>query len=109
MAGDFNCIKSSQKKQGGRAFVDEVDLSEFQEFIEKNRLVDLGFVGPHSTWCNNRQGGASVWERIDRAFARVYWIQMHRRYQVLHLPRIVSDHRPMLVTTKVSPSYRSPF
>lgn len=53
VAGDFNCIKSSQEKQGGRPFVDGMDSWEFQDFIEKNGLVDLGLVGPQFTWYNN--------------------------------------------------------
>lgn len=35
--------------------------------------MDLGFARPYFTWCDNRQGGARVWERIDRVFARVDW------------------------------------
>lgn len=46
VVGDFNCIESSQKKWGARAFVDRVDSMKFRGFIKRNRLVDLGFVGP---------------------------------------------------------------
>lgn len=45
MVGYSNYIDSPQDKRGERAFVDGVDSREFQEFIDKNGLVDLSFVG----------------------------------------------------------------
>lgn len=108
MVGDFNCIENTQEKQGGKAFVDGVESREFRRFIEGNGLVDLGFVGLGFTWCNNHHSEVRVWKRIDRAFAGANWIQIHLRHQVLHLSRIASDHRPLLISTKVAPFYRSP-
>lgn len=92
VADDFNYIDNPQEKPAGRAFVDGVESREFQGFMEDNGLVGLGFDGPHFTWCNNHQGGARVWEKIDKNFAGADWIQNYPRYQVLHLPRIASDH-----------------
>lgn len=89
--------------------MDGVNAREFRGFIEGNGLADLDFVGPRFTWYNNYQGGARVWKRIDRIVARADWIQMPSRYQVHHLPRVASDHRPVLITTEISPSYLSPF
>lgn len=71
--------------------------------------MDIGFVGAQSTWCNNHQGGAKVWNRIDRFFASVDWIQMHSRYQVLHLLRIISDHQSVLILFKVYSSHQAHF
>ena len=31
-------------------------------------LMDLGFVGPAFTWCNNQQGRLPLWVRLDREF-----------------------------------------
>lgn len=98
MVGDFNYIDSSQEKRGGRTFMDGAEAKEFREFIEKNDLVDLGFVRPRFTWCNNHHGGTRVWEMIDRTFAGADCIQIHHKHQVLHLSRIASDHRPILIT-----------
>ncbi|XP_038971770.1 uncharacterized protein LOC120104539 [Phoenix dactylifera] len=72
--GDFNCILSQDEKRGGTAFTDRVDRREFRDFVSRNGLVDLGFSGPQFTWCNNQQGNARVWERLDRAFASPDWI-----------------------------------
>ncbi|XP_038985517.1 uncharacterized protein LOC120111723 [Phoenix dactylifera] len=72
-------------------------------------VADLGFSGPQFTWCNNQQGQARVWERLDRAFATPGWVQCFSDYQVRHLPRIASDHCPLLVSTDAVVSFRSPF
>lgn len=47
VAGDFNCINGPQEKRSGRTFMDGVESREFQRFIERNGLVELGFVGPY--------------------------------------------------------------
>ncbi|KAF3951872.1 hypothetical protein CMV_022522 [Castanea mollissima] len=44
--GDFNCILSQLKKQGGRPFASSSD-GGFFGFITNNGLIDLGFQGRH--------------------------------------------------------------
>ncbi|XP_038973680.1 uncharacterized protein LOC120105382 [Phoenix dactylifera] len=109
LAGDFNCIVDPQEKMGGKPFSFERKIREFQDFLMMNGLVDLGFAGPKFTWCNNQQGQARVWERLDRACATAGWIQSFPDYQVRHLPRIASDHCPLLVSTDALAPARSPF
>lgn len=41
---------------------------EFGNFLQSNDSLDLDFVGSCLTWCNNRSGGARVWEIIDKFF-----------------------------------------
>lgn len=50
---------------GGRQYMDSIDSKEFREFIGDIGLIDLDYFGPKFMWCNNRQGAASIWERID--------------------------------------------
>ncbi|XP_038986473.1 uncharacterized protein LOC120111970 [Phoenix dactylifera] len=64
---------------------------------------------PRYTWCNNQQGRARVWERLDRACAIAGWIQSFPDHHVRHLPRIASDHNPLLVSTEAHIPVRSPF
>ncbi|XP_038977767.1 uncharacterized protein LOC120108255 [Phoenix dactylifera] len=109
VVGDFNCILCPDDKRGGRAYSDSVDRREFREFMGRNGLVDLGFSGPRFTWCNNQQGQARVWERIDRAIASADWIQRFPAYQVSHLARIASDHCPLLISTVSGSVHHSPF
>lgn len=66
---DFNCIQQPEEKKGGRPFVEDTGFKEFSQFLQSNGLVDLEFVGPRFTWCNNYSDGARVWERIAIIFA----------------------------------------
>jgi len=36
-------------------------------FIYDSGLIDLGFVGASFIWCNNQNGRARLWERLDHA------------------------------------------
>ncbi len=107
--GDFNCIQSADEKRGGAPFTDRIDRREFRDFVQLNGLVDLGFSGPRFTWCNNQPGGARVWERLDRAFASPDWILRFPTCRVSHLPRIASDHCPLLISTSSVSGHHSPF
>lgn len=71
--------------------------------------MDLGFSGPKFTWYNNQQGSAWVWECIDQAFAIVSRVQCFPNYQVRNLPRIASDHYPIILSIALDISCQSPF
>ncbi|XP_038972705.1 uncharacterized protein LOC120104884 [Phoenix dactylifera] len=109
VVGDFNCILSSGDKRGGAAFTDRVDRREFHDFVSRTGLVDLGYSGPQFTWCNNQLGSARVRERLDRAFASPDWFLLFPTCRVTHLPRIASDHCPLLISTSLGPRHYSPF
>lgn len=109
VAGDFNCIVDPQEKRGGRPFSYEMKVKEFQDFLTSSGLIDLGFSGSRFTWCNNQQGQTRVWERLDRACATAGWIQTFPDHHVSHLPRIASDHNPILVSTDSYFPVHAPF
>ena len=56
IVSDFNCIVSPHEKRGGRQAGDGIESKEFRDFISEASLIDLGYVGPHFTWCNNCHG-----------------------------------------------------
>ncbi|KAA3453419.1 reverse transcriptase [Gossypium australe] len=58
------------------------------------RKIDLRFIGPSYTW---KRGNTS--ERLDRALANDDWISVFAHSLVYHLPRIKSNHRPILLKT----------
>lgn len=60
--GDFNAIRSPWEKQGGKS-IPEQEFTEFIEFINYCRLIDLGYAGPAYTWSNRRQAQFLIWER----------------------------------------------
>lgn len=96
LLGDFNVISSVVEKQGGV----ESDLGaihDFQQCISRNGLIDAGYIGENFTWCNNRQGRARIWERLDRALINLAWQRAFPAMTVHHLPRVISDHLPLLI------------
>ncbi|CAN1152523.1 hypothetical protein LINPERHAP2_LOCUS18799, partial [Linum perenne] len=103
--GDFNAILSAEDKVGGspferrrsKSFIDTVDLC---------RLSDLPFSGPRFTWSCN-----CTLSRIDRALVNAEWIRSMPESSVLHLHKIKSDHRPIVLcpATQVVSSNCKPF
>lgn len=72
---------------------------EFRNFIKHRGLIDMGFVGPAFTWSNGAVVNEPIFERLDRSMCTPDWFFMFQENGVLHLPRISSDHAPILVNT----------
>lgn len=100
LAGDFNIIVDSGEKRGGQN-LDSGAMHDFQNFIHQNGLVDMGFIGDIFTWCNNRRGHARIRERLDRVLGNLEAQDLFPSCTVSHLPRITSDHSPLLVRWEV--------
>jgi hypothetical protein len=96
--GDLNFVLDQTEKQGGRR-VASSSSCPFKKFIDHSGLVDLGFAGNPFTWCNHRQGLASIKERLDRGLASLSWIHLHPEYAITHIPATNSDHHPILLNT----------
>jgi hypothetical protein len=62
-------------------------------------LIDLSFAGNPYTWCNNRQGSATIKERLDKGLASLNWILLHCDYSLLHIPVFNFDHNPISLNT----------
>lgn len=58
VAGDFNAILSSNEHRGGSFHYYAAKFNGFKDFLSRNQLLDLGFLGPSFTWCNGQQGMA---------------------------------------------------
>ncbi|CAL8991457.1 unnamed protein product [Prunus brigantina] len=91
--GDFNDIASADEKcggnldQGGRSFI---------EWIDRNQLVDLGSSGAKFTWCNKRNAEGIIWKRLDRGLCNINWRLLFPEAHLSHLPRVNSDHCPIM-------------
>ncbi|OMO50810.1 reverse transcriptase [Corchorus capsularis] len=94
--GDFNDVLSSNEKLGGSVPNIGRCLS-FSSMILTYGLIDLGFNGSSFTWVNKRKGLARVQERLDRALANSDWRLRFPDAIVQHLPRLHSDHCPILI------------
>jgi hypothetical protein len=75
--GDLNYVLDQSEKLGGRP-VTSSSHCPFKHFIDHFGLVDLGFVG--NPYSNNRQGSASIKERLERGLASLSWILLHPEF-----------------------------
>ncbi|KAL5842636.1 hypothetical protein ACOSQ3_013239 [Xanthoceras sorbifolium] len=92
--GDFNEIVSSEEKRGGRVVFSK---SGFAEWIYRNKMVDIGFIGRKYTWKTNKGVGKEIWVRLDKAICSMDWrVKFSERF-IRHLPRLNSDHCPILL------------
>ena len=110
LLGDFNEVLSSENKFGGRS----INLNralDFKECLDTCSLLDLGFSGPKFTWSNLRQVPDLILERIDRCFANSSWRLLYPEASITHLPRVFSDHCPVLLELSKPPpaSLNRPF
>lgn len=95
VAGDFNEIVSIGQKVGGNS---SFTSTGFAEWIFEQGLVDLGFSGPKFTWVKNSKIANSLKLRLDRFLASTDWKVTFPEAHVKHLPRVLSDHAPLLLS-----------
>lgn len=70
-------------------------------------MIDPGFDGPRYTWEKN-----NLFERLDRMLVNEAWTTTFATTRVTHLPRICSDHGPLLMRCSLTDEPRrggSPF
>ncbi|KAK9939901.1 hypothetical protein M0R45_016581 [Rubus argutus] len=87
--GDFNELYSGADKNFGTM---AGRIGGLKRWVDRNALIDLGFIGSCYTWTNNR-----IKERLDRAFCTSDWRICFPEAFIRHLPRLKSDHCPILL------------
>ena len=95
IGGDFNTILTP----GDRAGSDtnrQAEMVDFAETIEDCRLLDPGFDGSEYTWAKN-----GLLERLGRVLVSEMWARIFEATRVTNLPRVSSDHGPVLVRCKL--------
>ncbi|PKA58228.1 Putative ribonuclease H protein [Apostasia shenzhenica] len=97
IGGDFNVLIDQSEKKGGKPFSTNMESEDFLDFMLSGDLHDLGFTGPAFTWCNNKDYGKRIWERLDRVLGNSSALDLWPGITIKHLPRIASDHCPLLV------------
>ena len=84
VVGDFNIIKYPSPT-----------MFAFSNLIESNSLVDLPLEGASFTWF--RDSGIPSMSRIDRALVSLDWEEHFENISQRVLPRVISDHCPLLL------------
>ncbi|XP_047943003.1 uncharacterized protein LOC125189817 [Salvia hispanica] len=96
IGGDFNTILSP----GDRVGTDtnrQAEMADLAETIEDCRLLDPGFDGAAFTWAKN-----GLFERLDRILVSETWTSSFEATRVTNLPRVSSDHGPILARCKLA-------
>ncbi|KAL4312070.1 hypothetical protein GQ457_01G013210 [Hibiscus cannabinus] len=95
LGGDLNVIGSSDERKWGSLGLSGV-CSHFCDFMLNSGLLDMGFNGPQFTW---RRG--TLFQRLDRCLCNRSWYVHFARSEVFHLPKLGSDHRPIMLDSNV--------
>ncbi|KAA3453480.1 reverse transcriptase [Gossypium australe] len=98
VAGDFNEIMFSFEKQGGQ-LRDPRRMETFRDTLANCGLMDVGFSGTWFTWERGNLSETNIRERLDRGVANEKWLTLFPMGRIQHLPFIISDHCPLLLTT----------
>lgn len=104
VVGDFNSILHRTEHMGGPFTHYDRKARFFCDFVENNNMIDLNYSGPHFTWCNNQLGLAHRWARLDRCLINLVWADFFKINKFMHLPRLISDHSPVLLAYSPSPT-----
>ncbi|XP_042005796.1 uncharacterized protein LOC121754520 [Salvia splendens] len=95
IGGDFNTILSTRDRSVSDTNR-QVEMVDFAEAIEDYRLLDPGFDGSDYSWAKN-----GLMERLDRVLVSEMSTQLFDAIRVTNLPRVASDHGPILVRCRI--------
>ncbi|KAI9072961.1 hypothetical protein K1719_045090 [Acacia pycnantha] len=97
IAGDFNEIKSPLEQKGGGR-INETRCRKFNDWIQNCNLLDIEAGGPFFTWKWPKwEGLERVYKRLDRCLCNAQWQERFNKADVRVLPRIGSDHHPIVI------------
>lgn len=94
--GDFNSITSIDEVSNQETFVAS-RCSRFNEWLENEGMVDIGFSGPTFTWTRGNSVESFKGARLDRAVCSPDWLDTLQGTQVFHVSSSYSDHLPVCV------------
>ena len=105
LVGDFNIIRYPSERFGCESF--SPTMFAFSDFIENNSLVDLPLEGASFTWF--RDSSVPSMLRIDRVLVSLDWVEHYVNVSQWVLPRVLSDHCPLLLEAGVVRRSQSAF
>jgi hypothetical protein len=96
IGGDFNLVRSQREKNNG--VVNFTHTSKFNDWINLWGLIEIKDPSRSYSWSNNQS--SPVMATLDRILASVEWKSKYPLAQVTMLSKGVSDHNPLLITTR---------
>ncbi|CAL1393437.1 unnamed protein product [Linum trigynum] len=98
LTGDFNAIKDPAEQAGPATPSIYRRCKRFSDRISQAELIDLGFSGSRFTWTRGDNPSSYKASRIDRSLFNATWNSVFSSSTVTHLPRLHSDHHPILTS-----------
>lgn len=97
--GDFNAILGAHEKRGGR-LPPIASCEEFRAWSDSCNLTHISTRGAAFTWFNMRGFNDHIELRLDRTICNDDWLAVWDSVACCTLPRIRSDHFPILLVLK---------
>ncbi|XP_031120966.1 uncharacterized protein LOC116024205 [Ipomoea triloba] len=94
--GDYNAVTCMEDVSNPDNFHNH-RCSGMRQWIFKEGLIDIGFLGARFTWTRGRESSTFSGARLDRALCNTPWVMKHPGTKVTHMARICSDHSPLLI------------
>jgi exonuclease III len=95
VGGDFNIIRSPSEKNNSR--YNDTCPFLFNAVINNLDLREIELTRRQYTWANNLQ--TPTYEKLDQILVSTYWEIRYPKVNVRALPRVLSDHTPLLLDT----------
>lgn len=87
---------ASPHEELGGSPINPIRLSLFSDLIIDCNLIHMGFTGPKFTGMDRRANGSIILECLDRSVHNLAEYDLFPNAIILHLPRVRSDHAPIL-------------
>lgn len=103
--GDFNAVRAPEERLGASSFSRQ--MLQFSEWIEESELVDLPLCEALYTWSNNQD--KRVYSRLDQFLFTEDWLDMSEVVIQEVLPKMTSEHNPIILRQDSNLSLPCPF
>lgn len=84
-------------------------MEDLRDFLDSARIIDLDLNGNQFTWSNRRIAQNFIQCRLDRTFVSVDWYDHFQETTLISLPRVASDHTPLLLEAQARLRKNAPF
>lgn len=105
--GYFNSVLSSDEVISPNNWLSHRS-SGFKDWIFGQSLIDMGFHGSKFTWTRGLHSSSFKGARLDRALCNFEWKLLFPEANVVHLPKVKSDHSLLLIDYMDSRGRQSP-
>ncbi|XP_057790445.1 uncharacterized protein LOC131007339 [Salvia miltiorrhiza] len=106
--GDFNAIKGAHERISN-CLPNNTVCQEFRDFITATGFIEPPITGLRFTWSGRRFMPSHVESVLDRAIISDSFVELWHNVSSHALPRITSDHSPLLLMCRHPPQARHNF